>query len=84
MKTFEHKVKASEGIHARPAGLLAKLVKEMNASVIISKGGKSADAGKLLSLMNLGVRKDDIITVTISNGEDTVYEKIKNFMDENF
>ena len=35
MKTFEHKVKASEGIHARPAGLLAKLVKEMNASVII-------------------------------------------------
>lgn len=57
MKEFKYVVTDNEGIHARPAGELVKLVKGFQSSVTLEKEGKSVDCRKLLALMGLGVKK---------------------------
>ena len=47
----------NEGIHARPAGELVKLVKGFESTISIEKEGKKVDCRKLLALMGLGVKK---------------------------
>ncbi|MEO9322804.1 HPr family phosphocarrier protein [Nocardioides sp. C4-1] len=43
-----------QGLHARPAALLATAVGDLDAEVRISHGGRDADAGSSLELMALG------------------------------
>ncbi|MGN0693208.1 MAG: HPr family phosphocarrier protein [Oscillospiraceae bacterium] len=69
MKQFEYVISDEVGIHARPAGLLAKKAKEFKSEITLEKGGKSAAASKLMAVMALGVKCGDRVAVTI-NGED--------------
>ena len=69
MKSFTYTIKDEVGIHARPAGMLAKLAKEFKSEIIIEKNGKSVNATKLMMLMGLGVKCGETVTVTV-NGED--------------
>jgi phosphocarrier protein len=69
MKTFTYTIKDELGIHARPAGMLAKTAKGFSSEILIEKGGKSVNATKLMMLMGLGVKCGDTINVTV-NGED--------------
>lgn len=69
MKTFTYTIKDEVGIHARPAGLLAKAAKEFKSEILIEKGGKSVNATKLMMLMGLGVKCGETVTVSVS-GED--------------
>lgn len=69
MKQFNYTIKDEVGIHARPAGLLAKEAKKFKSEILIEKGGKSVNATKLMMLMGLGVKCGDTVTVTV-NGED--------------
>ena len=54
MKTFSYTITDEVGIHARPAGLLAKKAKEFESVCTIEKGGKSVNITKLMALMGLG------------------------------
>ncbi len=84
MKTFDYTIKDELGIHARPAGLLAKTAKEYKSEITIAKGERSALCTRLLSLMSLGVRCGDRITVTVSGeDEDKAAEGIKEFLEKN-
>ena len=89
MKTFEYTITDPVGIHARPAGLLVKAVKEHASKVTITKKNpdgteKSADAKKLLALMNLGIKQGDSVTVSVDGeDEDDTFEAISRFMSEN-
>ena len=56
MKTFSYTITDEVGIHARPAGLLAKKAKEFESVCTIEKGGKSVNITKLMALMGLGVK----------------------------
>ena len=69
MKSFTYTIKDEVGIHARPAGLLAKAAKEFSSEITVEKNGKSVNATKLMMLMGLGVKQGETVTVTI-NGED--------------
>ena len=52
MKQYVHTVKDPLGIHARPAGLIAKLAKEYaDTSIVFSYNGKEAKATSLMKLM---------------------------------
>ena len=44
MKQFTYTITDPVGIHARPAGLLAKAAKALDSTVTITKGEKSAAA----------------------------------------
>lgn len=71
MKSFQYEIKDEIGIHARPAGLLAKEGKKFTSKAILRKGDKSVDLTKLMSVMSLGVKCGDVITVEVE-GEDEV------------
>ena len=84
MKTFEYTIKDELGIHARPAGMLAKTAKALDSEITITKADKSAGASKLMALMGLGVKCGDTITVTITGGEEEASEKaMKEFLEAN-
>lgn len=72
MKQFQYTITDPVGIHARPAGILAKFAKTLDSTVTISKAGgsKSAEAKKLMALMSLGVKTGETITVTVEGGDE--------------
>ena len=49
MVNFNYVITDEIGIHARPAGLLAKEAKAVSSRVIIKANGKEADASKLMA-----------------------------------
>lgn len=84
MTTFNYTIKDELGIHARPAGLLAKAAKALDSTVTISKGDKSSAATKLMALMGMGIKCGDTITVTIDGGDEAASEKaMKEFFEAN-
>lgn len=84
MKTFNYTITDSEGIHARPAGLLVKEAKQYASKVTITKDGKSADAKRLMAIMALGVKGGMTITVSVEGeDEDTACEGIQKFFVNN-
>ena len=84
MKTFTYTIKDELGIHARPAGMLAKTAKALDSEVTITKGDKTVGASKLMVLMGLGVKCGDTITITANGGdEDAAIESMKAFLEAN-
>lgn len=84
MKAFTYTIKDEIGIHARPAGLLAKKAKEFESTVTIDKNGKSVNVTKLMLLMGLGVKCGDTVTVTIDGAdEDKAAAEMEKFFSEN-
>jgi phosphocarrier protein len=84
MKTFEYTITDPVGIHARPAGILVKKVKEFASTVTIAKGEKSVNALKLMALMGLGIKQGDKITVTVEgDDEEKAAAEIEAFLKAN-
>ena len=69
MKSFTYTVQDELGIHARPAGMLAKAAAGYKSVVTIDNGTKKADATRLMAIMGMGVKKGTTVTVTVE-GED--------------
>lgn len=85
MKTFNFTVKDPMGIHARPAGLLAKLAKTFPDTVIIlTKGEKTVKMTQLMMLMGLGVKTGEEVTVSANGAsEDAAIAALEKFFQEN-
>lgn len=84
MKTFTYTIKDELGIHARPAGMLAKTAKGFESTVTIEKDGKSVNAQKLMMLMGLGVKCGDTITVTVEGADEEAAAKaMEDFLSAN-
>ncbi len=84
MKNFEYTIKDELGIHARPAGVLAKEAKKYASTITITKDGKSAQATKLMAVMALGVKNGNTVTVTVEgDDEEQAFEGIKAFFENN-
>ena len=85
MKQFTYTITDPVGIHARPAGLLAKAAKALDSTVTIARAdGKSAQATKLMALMGLGIKQGDTVTVTGEGGnEDANAAAMEQFFQDN-
>ena len=84
MKEFEYVIKDEVGIHARPAGMLAKEARKYKSTIIIKQDGKSAEAVKLMALMGMGVKCGQTVSVEISGeDEEIAYEAMKEFFNRN-
>ena len=85
MKSFEYTITDPVGIHARPAGILVKEVKNYKDSVItLAKGEKSVNLLKLMALMQMGIKQGDKVTVSVEGGdEEAVCAKIEEFFKAN-
>ena len=84
MKEFQYTVKDACGIHARPAGLLVKVVKGFSSTATLEKNGKTCDLRKLMALMGMGIKCGDTVTVTVEGSdEDTTAPALKQFFETN-
>ena len=85
MKKFEYTINDPVGIHARPAGMLAKAAKALDSTVtIVTATGSSATASKLMALMGLGVKQGDTISVLIEgDGEEDDAAAMEQFFKDN-
>lgn len=85
MQQFTHTINDPLGIHARPAGLLAKEAKAFADTVItVAKGGNAVKASQLMKLMSLGVKQGDVVTVAAEGAdEDAAIAALKAFFEAN-
>ena len=84
MKKFNYVIKDEIGIHARPAGMLAKLAKKYESKITVGKDGKTAEARKLMALMGLSVKCGDEVEVTVEGAdEEKALEEMKLFFETN-
>lgn len=84
MKEFSYTVQDALGIHARPAGLLAKQAKKFVSKITVTNGGKSADATRVMALMTLGVHQGQTVHLTIEGeDEEAALEAVQAFFQEN-
>lgn len=85
MKEFTYTITDPLGIHARPAGQVAKLAKGYGDTVItISKNGSVAKASQLMKLMSLAVKQGDAVLVTAEGPrEEEAMEALKAFFAAN-
>lgn len=84
MQKFTYVIKDEVGIHARPAGLLVKVAKTYDCKIRIVKGTKSAEATKLMALMQLGVKCGDTVDVEVEGADEVrVCGEMKSFFENN-
>ena len=82
MKTFTYTIQDEVGIHARPAGLLAKKAKEFQSTITMEKGGKSVNLTKLMAVMGMGC--GDTVTVSVDGAdEETAFAEMQAFFQQN-
>lgn len=65
MEKFNYEIADVGGLHARPAGLLVQCARGLVSRVTIICHGKQADAKRLFSVMGLGAKQGDTLTVTV-------------------
>lgn len=66
MVQFTYTIRETIGIHARPAGLLAKEVRKLDSYVTVTNpAGVTKDGSDLMRLLSLGIEYGDTITVTV-------------------
>lgn len=84
MVSFTYTIKDELGIHARPAGMLAKEAMKWRSAITIDNGTKKADAKRLMAVMSMGVKKGHVVTVS-AEGEDEAacIQAIQMFFEEN-
>lgn len=72
MKEIEYVVQDQLGIHARPAGQIARFAKENAACDIkVEKvGGKTAAASRVMALMSLGAKPGDALHITVEGADE--------------
>ncbi len=73
------------GLHARPAARLVALVRDFDASVTLTKGERTINAGSISQVMTLGARRGDTLRFTASGEQsDAVLAAIQALHDDNF
>ena len=85
MKEFTYTITDPLGIHARPAGLLAKQAKAFGATVVtVTKDGNTVKASQLMKLMGMGIKQGMTVTVAAEGPEeDAAIAAMQKFFEEN-
>lgn len=64
MEKINYVIQDELGIHARPAGMLAKEAGKFQSDIKVQKDDKIVDGKRIFGLMSLGVQKGDKVTVS--------------------
>lgn len=84
MKEISFTVQCPEGLHARPAGMLTKKLKDYTCDVTLAKDGTAVNARKLFAIMTLLVKTGDQVVMTFNGpDEELAAEEILAFSREN-
>ena len=85
MKQFTYTIKDALGVHARPAGMLAKLAKEYGETVVtVTKDDKTVKASQLMKLMGMGIKQgNEVVVAAEGPAEDEAIAAVQKFFEEN-
>ena len=84
MKTFTHVIQDPMGLHARPAGMLAKAATAYPCSITVTSSAGTADAKRLMSIMRLAVKAGMEVTVSCEGEqEEEAAAGLEAFFQEN-
>lgn len=82
MKQFDYTINDPLGIHARPAGLLAKEAKKFESVCTITRDGQTKKLTQLMMLMSMGIKQGDTVTIQAEGAdEDAAIEALKVFFE---
>lgn len=83
MLEFSYIIKDPLGLHARPAGMLAKEAKKYSSVCSLRKGDQTVPLTRLMALMNLAVKAGDAVLIT-ADGEDEAdaIQGLKTFFEQ--
>ena len=74
-----------EGMHARPAGVLAKLAGSFTSVIEVVANGKTVNAKSIMSVMSLGLTKDAELIVRTNGADETeALTKIESLINNKF
>ena len=68
-------VKASEGLHARPASEFVKLAQQFNGTVTIDKNGNEVDGKSMIGILKLAIKQGEIFQLTIDGVDEETFMK---------
>jgi phosphocarrier protein len=84
MVRFDYIITDELGIHARPAGILLREVKNHRSVVTFSHGEKKADGDKLFAIMKLGIKQGNTLGVMVEGpDEEAAAAAIKQTLEMN-
>ena len=69
MITNDYIILAPQGIHARPATVLIRLVKNFKSAVSLKRGDRTVRLNSMLNVLSLTIKGGETVTVIIE-GED--------------
>lgn len=75
----------NEGLHARPAGILAKAAAQYQSKIELRAKGMTKNAKSIMSILALGLEKGDEVEI-LADGTDesTAVNSIKSLFESNF
>lgn len=83
MKKLSYIIKDELGLHARPAGMLAKKAAEFQSSITISNGTKKVNAKGIFNIMQLAIESNQEIMITIEGeDEELALHELETFLKE--
>lgn len=78
-------IKNAEGLHARPAGVLAKACGSFTSTIELEGNGKTINAKSIMSVMGMGLTKDTDVLVRVNGADETAaMEKIESLFNGQF
>lgn len=84
MVTFTHVIQDPMGLHARPAGMLAKAAMTYPCSITVSTPTDTGDAKRLMSIMRLAAKQGMELTITCDGErEEEAAAGLEAFLKEN-
>ena len=85
MITKDYILTAPDGIHARPATALIRLVRTFQSDVRMKKGDREITLNSMLQILGLTPKAGDTVTVTVSGpDESAAFETLDAFFTKEF
>lgn len=73
------------GMHARPAGVIAKMADEAQSDIWLQVNSNKVDATSIIDILTLGAAKGTIVVVGIKDRQDAqILDRIVGFFESGF
>ena len=85
MKEITLQLQNDEGLHARPAGILAKAASQYQSKIELKAKGVTKNAKSIMSILSLGLEKGDEIQVLADGTDESeAIQNIQNLFQTKF
>lgn len=72
MKTFTYTIRDKEGVHARPAGIVAAEARKYASNITITAKGRTTDLKRIFGVMGLCIKFGEEITINVEGSDEEI------------